>query len=220
VSGHNQVEQNNGGAPEETPMKNGFDGLDITIKKYLDLDSETRERIGRRSSPLDDLAYLAILLRANEVEDMIEVGTFLGQSAVFLAPAIKGTFHTVNYNPREVVIAKEVVAKYGIKNVEFHTGDSLKVLPGLVELVSPRLGAVYLDGNHSYKYAIGEFRIVEPYLRDKSSAVVFFDDAHYVHPDGATDGGVPKAAEEAGARPIGFIGNRIALKTYGTFKAI
>jgi predicted O-methyltransferase YrrM len=201
-------------------MKNGFDGLDKSIKTYLALDQETRDRIGRRSSALDDIIYMALLLRANEVHDMIEIGTFLGQSAVFLAPAIKGTFHTINYNPREVVIAKETVAKYGITNVEFHTGDSLQVLPELVKKVSPRLGAVYIDGNHSYKYAMGEFRIVEPHVSKKASAVVFFDDAHYVHPDGQGDGGVPKAVQEAGARPAHFIGNRIALKTYGNFRAI
>jgi predicted O-methyltransferase YrrM len=195
-------------------------GLDKAIGTYLELDEERRTRMRKRSSPLDDLAYLALLLRANEVVDMIEIGTFLGQSACFLAPAIKGKFHTININPREVAIARETVAAYGINNVVFHTGDSLEVLPRILPKVAGRLGAVYIDGFHSYEYAINEYRLVEPHVADKSSAAVFFDDAHKLHPDGAEDGGVPKAVIEAQAEPMPLIGFRIAVKRFGTFKML
>jgi predicted O-methyltransferase YrrM len=193
-------------------------GLDRTITKYVELDAETRSRVQRRSSPLDDLAYLAMVLRANEVVDMIEIGTFLGQSACFLAPAIRGKFYTINKNPREVAIAKETLEKFEITNVVCITGDSLVELPKLVKKVERNLNAVYIDGFHSYEYAYGEYQIVEPYLRDKASAAIFFDDAHKLHPDGATDGGVPRAVREANADAIPILGHRVAIKTYGSFK--
>jgi predicted O-methyltransferase YrrM len=195
-------------------------GLDKVIAKFIGLDAETRAKINRRSSPLDDLVYLALMLRANEVEDVIEIGTFLGQSACFLAPAIRGRFHTININPREVAIAKQTVESFGIKNVVFHTGDSLEVIPRLLPKVSARLGAVYIDGNHSYKYAIEEFRLVEPILASKPSAAAFFDDAHKLHPDGAEDGGVPRAVAEVGASAMPFIGHRVAIMKYGSFKTL
>jgi predicted O-methyltransferase YrrM len=194
--------------------------LGKVIAKFIDLDAETRAKISRRSSPFDDLTYLALLLRANEVEDMIEVGTFLGQSACSLATAIKGRLHTININPREVAIAKQTVEHFGIRNVVFHTGDSLEVLPRLIPKVSARLGAVYIDGNHSYKYAIEEFRLVEPVLATKPSAAAFFDDAHKLHPDGAEDGGVPRAVAEVGAAAMPFIGYRLAIVKYGSFRTL
>lgn len=192
--------------------------FETSFKKLLNLDEETRQRIGRRSSSIDDLFYIGMLLRANKVHDMIEIGTFLGQSACFLAPCITGTFYSINYNPREVEVAKQTVASFDIRNIELLRGDSLEVLPELAQKVSKSLGAVYIDGNHSYKYAMGEYNIVEPYLRDKSVAVALFDDASKEHPDGALDGGVMRAVKEAGAFPIEMLDGRVAVKPFGDFK--
>lgn len=195
-------------------------GLDKTIAKYLDLDTETRLRIQRRSSPLDDLAYIAMILRSNNVVDMIEIGTFLGQSACFLAPAIRGKLYTINQNPHELEIAKKTIETFGINNVVCVKGNSLKELPKLATKLEQTLDVVYIDGYHSYEHAFGEFKIVEPYLRDKASGAVIFDDADKIHPDGAEDGGVPRAVQESGAVTIPLLGHRVAIKAFGSFRIL
>lgn len=191
-----------------------------TVSRLIHLDDETRAKIAKRSSPLDDLFYMGMLLKVNKVRDMIEIGTFLGQSACFLAPCITGTFYTININPREVAIAKETVASFGVRNVKFITGDSLKMLPEITARCSDSLDAVYIDGFHSYEYAMGEYKLVEPHLAAKERGVAFFDDASQPHPDGAHDGGVLRAVSEVGAERLLVLGNRVAIKAFGEFKYI
>lgn len=195
-------------------------GVDRFMSQFQTLEIEARERMRRRSSPLDDLAYLSMLLRANEVVDMIEVGTYLGMSSFIMASSIKGKLHTINNNGREIAVAKEYAAKFGITNVVFHSGDSLTILPSLVPKVAARLGAVYIDGFHSYTNVMAEYRAVDACLSEKDSAAVIFDDVHKLHPDGAADGGVPKAVTEIGAAAISFLGFRKAIKTYGKFRVL
>jgi hypothetical protein len=194
--------------------------LDKIIRYYMTLDAELQKEITRRSSPLDDLIYMHMVLRANSVVDLIEIGTFKGLSALFIAPAVKGKVYTINISSSEINIAKKITGDFGINNVEFINGDSLEVLDSLPSKVGNTLGAVYIDGNHSYKYAAGEYNRVEKYLDGKPKSAAFFDDAHYLHPDGKDDGGVPRILKELGIVPIGALGQRIAVKTFGTFNQI
>lgn len=92
-------------------------------------------------------------------------------------------------------IARSVVSDFGLTNVEFIVGDSLKVLPNLLPKIT-NLQAAYIDGNHSYKYSMGEFRMIEAAI--KGNGLIFFDDANKLHPDGYEDGGVPKTVTETG----------------------
>ncbi len=204
----------------ERYMAVDMSGVEKFVAQLYSLDPELRERMRRRSSPLDDLAYLSMLLRANEVVDVVEVGTYLGMSSLIMASSIRGKYHTINNNARETTIAKELAATFGINNVVFHAGDSKAVLPKLVEKVAPRLGAVYIDGFHSYTNVMEEYRIAANCFAKSESAAVIFDDVHKLHPDGAHDGGVPKAVAEIGAIPVPFLGFRKAIKPYGKFRIL
>lgn len=201
-------------------MKPSTRSLDNTFAKYNGIDEDAQRQISKRSSPIDDLVYIGLTLRRNAVVDLIEVGTFLGQSACFLAPCISGRLYTINSNPREMAIARRTVETFGIANISLVTGDSLDVLPEVLRQSGQRLGSVYIDGFHSYKYAMSEYRLVEAELSARPSGAVFFNGAGKLHPDGMDDGGVPRVVEEIGAEPIEILGHRIAVKQFGSFKIL
>jgi predicted O-methyltransferase YrrM len=210
------------GATRAGPKANGVstNGLDASINKYLTLDEETRGAMKRRSSALDELMYIALLLRANQVRNFIEIGTFLGQSACILAPCISGTYYTINKSLPEVELARKYIAAHGIKNVQCICGDSLEMLPDVLEKSADQLDGVYIDGWHSYTYAMREYQLSEPYLTHGGPTVAIFDDAHKVHPDSKGDGGVPRAVIESGATPVPFLAGRIAVKAFNGFRVL
>ena len=185
------------------------------IKYFLSHDEETQRKIARRSSAIEDLVWIAALARSNQTQNTIEIGTFLGLSATFIAPNISGRLYTINISEKEVEQAEKYVRGFGVSNVDFIVGDSLKKLSSLTQNITGLRSLVYVDGNHSYKYSMGEYQIVAPYI---SNGAVVFDDADKPHPDGAKDGGVPRTVAETRARPIGVLNNRVACLTFGNFR--
>lgn len=191
---------------------------DFAIKAYYEkLTEGERKAISRRSSPLDDLLYIGMSFRKNNVQDVIEIGGFLGMSALFIAPNIRGKYYSINISKSEIDSATQMLNRLGVDNVEYILGDSLEILPKLARNLDNTLDAVYIDGFHSYHYSYGEYNIVAPVLSKRDRAVAIFDDAASLHPDGKDDGGVPKAVLDAGALRIPFLNNRIAFKTFGQY---
>ena len=171
--------------------------LDAIFKKLFKIREDVFALLQKRSSPLDTLCFFHWLIKMNNVQDAIEIGTFRGLSACFMATAIKGTLFTINISKEEEKDAKELAKYLGVKNIRFILGDSLEALDILLPGV-PALDFVYIDGNHSYEYAAGEYYKVEPFLKQRPAAAAVFDDAEYVHPDGKEDGGVPRIVSELG----------------------
>lgn len=191
---------------------------DFAIKTYFEnLTEKERMAISRRSSPLDDLLYIGMSFRQNNVMDVIEIGGFLGMSALFIAPNIRGKYYSINISQTEIEAAAAMLNRVGVNNVQYILGDSLDVLPSLAKKLDSTLDAVYIDGYHSYHYSYGEYNIVAPYLSKRGKAVAIFDDAASLHPDGKDDGGVPRAVLDVGAVRIPFLNNRIAIKTFGQY---
>lgn len=192
--------------------------LNYLLNTYFNLSAETRSDIAKRSSPIEDLCALHMYASSNRVEDAVEVGTFKGLSAVFIAAAISGRLNTVNINPKEVSIAKDTAKKFGIENINFFTGDSIEQLPVMIENIS-NLSFAYIDGYHSYEYCMAEYKLISPRMDSRRSAI-FIDDATKNHPDGAKDGGVPKMVDEINALRLSVCGSRIACKLTGSFSLI
>lgn len=177
------------------------------------------KEIRRRSSPIDDMVYYHFLCQQNQVENVIEIGTFKGLSALFWASAISGTLYTINKSASELVAAKDLARRAGLKNIEFIEGDSLEVLKELPAKIKGDINVVYIDGWHDYHYSYNEYVLTEPYL-DKSKGLIIWDDADAPHPDGKNDGGVPRTIKEVGADLRVDFGSRFAHKAYGDFKTL
>ncbi len=148
----------------------------------------------------------------------MEIGGFLGLSALFFAPNISGSIYSINISREETRKAENLMAHFGIENAEFIVGDSLEVLPRLVERLGDSIDAAYIDGQHTYHHSFNEYKLLEPMLEQGPGAICFFDDA-YPHREGLGDGGVERTCQEVGADILKAHNNRIAVKTFGSYQA-
>lgn len=194
-------------------------GLDKIFNYLLRQDEETVRIYKNRSSPYVDLMFMHMLCVANRVENVVEIGTFRGLSACFMALGVEGTVHTINKSAGEIKSAKKLADDLGIGNIVFHEGDSLDVLERILPDLSGSFQLGYIDGWHSYHYAMNEFRLLNAHIA-KDNGLIAFDDAAKIHPEGKEDGGVPRVLEELALQPAKYLGNRIALKPYGSFRTL
>jgi len=168
------------------------------IKRHIELPTDLKKDIARRSVSLPKQQMLYHCVHENGFKNVIEIGTFKGCTSLYLAAACEeqgGTLYTINIRGDELSIARDVAGKCGIRNIEFILGDSLESLPSLVERIGYQF--VFIDGKHNYKYAFSEYELTQRRLARPGA--IAFDDATYVHPDSQQDGGVPRAYKEAGA---------------------
>lgn len=77
---------------------------------------------------------LQLTARMLQARNILEIGSFTGYSALWLAQALPkdGMLHTIEKNPAHAAIAAESIARaaYG-RRIHIHTGDALDILPGL-----------------------------------------------------------------------------------------
>ena len=99
----------------------------------------------------------------------VEIGTFVGTSAAHLAAAdARNYVVTVDVNPDAAVQA----AKIGLPNLEAITDNSSRILDLLHD--RPLFDLCYIDGEHNFNQAYGEYERCRALLRD--GAVMLFDD--------------------------------------------
>ncbi|HOK26045.1 MAG TPA: class I SAM-dependent methyltransferase [Bacteroidales bacterium] len=108
--------------------------------------------------------------------DIIEMGTSLGISALYLATGARGTMvHTIEGCPVVSEIAKRNFEKAGCRNIRVYTGKFDEVLPELKEK-NIRPGLVFIDGDHRKDALLKYFETICSMCNDKS--VVIIDDIH------------------------------------------
>lgn len=79
-------------------------------------------------------AFLAFMARAVGARRIVEIGTFTGCSAIWLAGALPpgGELHCVDRNPEAVAVARRYVDEAGLGDrVRFHVGDAAAILASL-----------------------------------------------------------------------------------------
>ncbi|HLN19784.1 MAG TPA: class I SAM-dependent methyltransferase [Bacteroidales bacterium] len=109
-------------------------------------------------------------------ENIIELGTSLGISTMYLASGCPGTaVHTIEGCPECSDIARDNISGTGFENVHVITGSFDEKLPALLaEGIKP--GLVFIDGNHRYSSTIGYFNMIMK-ISDEQTVFVF-DDIH------------------------------------------
>ena len=110
-------------------------------------------------------------------EVIIELGTSLGISGMYLAAAIpQGRLVTLEGCPNIAALARENFAKAGIRNAETVTGHFDETLPQVLETL-PQVTFAYIDGNHTEAATLHYFSL----FKNKATAdtVLIFDDIHW-----------------------------------------
>jgi predicted O-methyltransferase YrrM len=158
-----------------------------TAESITDVDPGAGSRKGTSNRTIQHIAKNSLLSPAQgrilfrlaehfQPQIMLELGTSLGISALYLAKACRGELHTIEGQPSVARIAHSVIKKGGVKNVQLHEGLFDEVLPQLL----PKLGKVdllYLDGNHTFEATLAYFHQILPYLHDAS--VIIMDDIRW-----------------------------------------
>jgi predicted O-methyltransferase YrrM len=94
------------------------------------------------------MRFLQFLIRVAGVKRVLEIGTFIGFSAMSFAQALPedGEVVTIEAFDKFAVIAKRNIAKNGFdKKITVHTGDAFEVIDTLPK--DKLFGLVFIDGN-------------------------------------------------------------------------
>lgn len=161
--------------------------LEVLKERWQELPLQMRENSEVRACK--QVPFICEIIAENKYTNILEIGTFLGRTAVHLAAATApfgGRVTTVNVSAPEITQAKKMAELLGIDNIDFVVGNSLRVVPTL----EGDWDFVFIDGLHSHVHSMGDYRRVCDRLRPRATVVM--DDARSTHYDSQGDGGVPK----------------------------
>ncbi len=151
-------------------------------------------------------SLLALLVRATQARRVLEVGTFTGYTALWMAQALPrdGLLHTIDINEELEDRVRHYLEQSGVKDkVHYHVGNALEIIPTLHETFD----LVFIDADKDnyqnyYELVIDQVRphgciIVDNVLWSgkvlvdhdkadrKTQAMQIFND--YVHQDSRVD---------------------------------
>ena len=147
--------------------------LQSILDKIVDLPAEYVERSLYKDR--NELMMLCDNIIANDVNNIIEIGTYGGVASAVFSSIIKGNVYTININDSEISRAKSLWDTLNINNIIQIKGSSLTELPQLVNEI-PDVGFIYVDGNHDIPYAMQEFEIIKNSQVKDGDCLVYFDD--------------------------------------------
>lgn len=171
------------------PVRSVHDRWDIQLKPGM-----TYETLG---SDLATIYHLQLLVRLMGCRRVLEIGTFVGVSAMFLAEAIGagGLVTTVEIGVEFAEIAMENFHRNGMaERIELILGDINEVLPGLSERPEP-FDLIFLDGS---KQDYG--RLLSPLVDILRPGGLLFVDNVFLHGDALNE--VPTSEKGRGVREL------------------
>ncbi len=124
--------------------------------------------------------FLAKLSAELGNQTIIELGTSLGISTMYMALASKGSsISTIEGSEALAEIAGKNFAEAGLDNVKVYAGKFDEVLPGLIKDVDIKRYPVmiYIDGDHRHDSLINNFEIISKNTKGKTLVVI--DDINY-----------------------------------------
>lgn len=112
-----------------------------------------------------------------EPENIIEMGTSLGISTLYLSLANKkANIITIEGCAETARVAQNYIKKGGGNNVKVYVGGFQSLLPHTLEGM-PAVDFVFFDGHHKYEPTMEYFRKSKPFAHDNT--VFVFDDIHW-----------------------------------------
>jgi predicted O-methyltransferase YrrM len=120
---------------------------------------------------------LARLVRNLGPDTMIELGTGMGISSLYLAMANPGgKLHTCEGSHAVAGLAEDGFARLGVGNIEVHRGRFSDLLPGLLELTGSGF-FIFIDGDHRESNLVSYVSRVMAAGRE--DLVMVMDDIHW-----------------------------------------
>jgi len=122
-------------------------------------------------------ALLHRIARWFHPEMMVELGTGLGISSLYLATGSPGTqLHTIEGNTERATFAAHLVNRCQLGPVSIHWGDMQEKLDDILPLMPDRFLA-YVDGDHHYDPTLNYVRLLME--RAGEEAVIVLDDIYW-----------------------------------------
>ncbi len=135
------------------------------------------EAIRRFGVSASKAALLYRLARHFQPQHLLELGTSVGISSMYLAAACPDArLITLEACPESARFARQHHETAGVRNTEVVEGAFDERLSAILKRM-PRIDFVYIDGNHRFEPTMRYFRMLQPFLHAES--VVLFDDIHY-----------------------------------------
>ncbi|MCB9233146.1 MAG: class I SAM-dependent methyltransferase [Bacteroidia bacterium] len=132
------------------------------------------------------------LVRAKAPAQMLELGTNLGFSTLYLAKALPNSqLITIEGSPALSGLAQAHFQRFKVHPTQF-TGDFSQVLHNEIDWTSFHPGLVFLDGNHRYQPTVEYADFLIP--RMAANGILVLDDIYW-------SPGMKKAWEEIKSRP-------------------
>ena len=117
------------------------------------------------------------LIKYFKPENILELGTSVGISTLYIAQAAKNSkFTTVEGVSEKIEIARKITEECNHKQINFECGDFDKIL-SLVLNKFDKLDFVYFDGNHKKNSTIKYFEACLNKIHNES--IFIFDDIHW-----------------------------------------
>jgi len=121
----------------------------------------------------------AILFRTAEylkAKTILEMGTSLGTTSLYLSSVPNSQVFTMEGCPNTLALAEDHFAQFGRQNITSILGDFYKTLPELLERIDS-IDLAFVDGNHQKEPTLFYFELLLPKLHNNSLLV--FDDIHW-----------------------------------------
>jgi predicted O-methyltransferase YrrM len=134
---------------------------------------------GIAKSALKQARFAALyyrIIKSNNPEHIIELGTSLGITSSYMAMASTQKVYTLEGCPNTLSIAKETFEILQIKNVETILGNFDDTLPTLLAKLN-QVDFIYFDGNHTKSATLHYFNLALSKANENS--LFIFDDIYW-----------------------------------------
>jgi caffeoyl-CoA O-methyltransferase len=168
----------------------------VEPQQRFKLEQSHRFRVEVMGSNPMPLSLLELLVKSLNARVCLEIGCFIGLSALSMASAQSpgGKVHTIEkFDEFAAIAQRNFVANDMADRISLHLGDALDVLPGL--LPGMTIDLAFIDGNKE-RY-LDYFHLIAPAMRP--GGLMIFDDALF-HGDVLND--QPIDAKGAGVKAL------------------
>lgn len=117
--------------------------------------------------------FMLSLLENNQIDTVVETGTFMGSTTMFFANYHEGEVHTIEIVNNHYQRAKQIFSQF--PNVHCHFGSSDKVLKELLPTLQNKRTLFYLDAHwNSFWPLLGELQEIAKTHQD--NCIIVIDD--------------------------------------------
>ncbi|NOZ46154.1 MAG: class I SAM-dependent methyltransferase [Chlorobi bacterium] len=117
------------------------------------------------------------LVQYYKPQEIIELGTSLGISSLYMALASKSAqVHTIEGCKNTLNVAKQIIKKANISNIQYYNSNFDTILPDVLKK-EKTFDLAFIDGNHKKEAVLKYFYLFKKYIHNNS--ILIFDDINW-----------------------------------------